>query len=478
MPAPTDDTVRIGRHPGIQNLRLIAEASLSVAAALGAPASLLFSTLGAGEGSWPLGVLSVWLVFGGGIAIGVTLAYAVIEFSPGESTASMRRGTLSFRRRTVPLDTITEAWRSVSSAPNGTGYKVYRFTSTDGATSRVLVRGHPMKGLDAQGLRSLAAFVGGLPLEVPDAAARPARIGDGREAAGPPALTERQRAAAVSLTEGGGKSRVGRETLLIELQGLIDAAEAADSRYPSGADGTTESRESAAAATRRPRGGIRALIALVKADRLERAREDDDAEATDLLASHLARTGRLRRLLLRLLIGCIGVGVGVVAVSIVLDAISSRILNATGEDVVLLVVASAILLSIALVLGWCAAADADVRSRRDLARRWMALRDGGERKRGMPTPFLLAWTEQAWRLRSAGAGIWSVVGAVMIIIGIVALVDSELPLFTRIGILVSGLALVGIGVAMFMSVTRRRRAEAEEMVYLGGGRLLPPDGLS
>ena len=472
MPAPTDVTVRIGRHPGIQNLRFIAEASLGVAAALGAPASLLFSTLGAGDWSWPLGVLAVWIVFGGGIAIGVTLAYDVIEFSPHERTASMRRGTFSFRRRTVPLDTITEAWRSVSSAPNGTDYIVYRFISTDGARARVLVRGRPMTGLDAQGLRSLAAFVGGLPLEVPDAAARPARIGDGHEAAGTPALTERQRAVAVSLTEGGGASRVGRETLLIELEGLIDTAEAADSPYPSGVGGPTGSREPAAPTTRRPRGGIRALIAMVKADRLERAREEDDAEATDLLASHLARTGRLRRLLLRLLIGCIVIGVGVVAVSIVLDAIDTTILNATGEDVVLLVLVSAILLSIPLVLGWCAAADADVRGRRDLARRWMALRDGDDRERGMPTPFLLAWTEQAWRLRSAGAGIWSVVGAVMIIIGIVAIVDSELPLFTRIGMLVSGLALVGIGVAMFMSVTRRRRAEAEEMVYLGGRRLL------
>jgi hypothetical protein len=477
MPAPTDDTVRIGRHPGIQNLRFIAGASAGVGAALGAPASIPFAALGLGDWSWPLGVLAVWVVFGGGIALGVALAYDVIEFDPRERTATMRRRTLSFRRRTVPLDTITEAWRSLSSAPNGAGYLVYRFVSSDGATSRVLVQGRPMTGLDAHGLRDLAGFVGELPLEVPDAAARPARIGDGRGAADPPALTERQRATAVSLTEGGGKSRVGRETLLTELHALIDAAEAADSPYPSGADGAAGSRGPAAQATRRQRGGIRGLIAAIKAERLERAWEEDDAEALELLASSVSPAARRRSLFLRLLVGCIGTGLAVVAVAIVLDAIDTTILRASGEDLVFLLVASAIVLSIAFYLAWCAAADADVRSRRDLARRWMAQRDDDERERGMATPLLLAWGEQAWRLRLSLAFIVCLVGATAIIAAYFVFSETGLPLLTSIGVLVSGLALEVAGVATFTSVTRRRRAEAEEMVHLGGRRLLPPEDL-
>jgi hypothetical protein len=476
MPPP-DDTVRIGGHPGIRNLRFIAGASLAGAATLGAPASLVFTALGAGDWSWPLGAVAAWILFGGGIAFGASLAYDVIEWNPRLRTASMRRRTLSFRRRTVPLDTITEAWRSLSSAPNGTGYLIYRFTSTDGATSRVLVQGRPMSGLDAQGLRSLAAFVGDLPLEVPDAAARPARIGDRRDGAGTPALTERQRAAAVSLTTGGGKSRVGRDTLLEELGSLIDASV----RFGPSSDGDEESTDHAgavqpaAAATRRPRGGIRGLIAVIKADRLERAWQEDDAEASEVLASHVSRAARLRRLFMRLLIGCIVAGLGVVAVASVLDAIDTTILRASGEDVVLLLVLGAIVLSVGLSLAWCAAADADVRSRRDLARRWMAQRDDDERERGMPTPLLLAWGEQAWRLRVGAASIACLAGSTAIIAAFFVFSETELPLLTAVGVLVSGGVLEGLGIATFIGVTRRRRAEAEEMVHLGGRRLLPPD---
>lgn len=472
---PRDDTVRIGQHPGIQNLRFIAGASAGLGAALGAPASIPFAALGAGDWSWPLGVLAVWVVFGGGIALGVALAYDVIEFDPRERTATMRRRTLSFRRRTVPLDTITEAWRSLSSAPNGAGYLIYRFVSSDGATSRVLVQGRPMTSLDAQGLRSLAAFIGELTLEVPDAAARPARIGDRHDAAGSPALTERQRAAAVSLTTGGGKSRVGRDTLLEELGSLIDASE----RFgPSdGAPDTTDQvgvAQPATPATRRPRGGIRGLIAVIKAERLERAWEEDDAEALELLASHVSPAARRRSLFLRLLVGCIGAGLAIVAVAAILDAIDTTIIRADGEDLVFLLVVSAIVLALGFYLAWCAAADAEVRGRRDLARRWMAQRDDHERERGMATPLLLAWGEQSWRLRIALAFIVCLVGSTAIIAAFFVFSETGLPLLTSIGVLVSGLALEVVGVATFISVTRRRRAEAEEMVYLGGRRLLPP----
>jgi hypothetical protein len=506
MPPPADDILRIGEHPGIRNLRFIVLASASLSAALGAPASIPFAALGAGDWSWPLGALSVWLIFTGGLVLGVSLAYGVIEWSPRQRTASLRRHPLSLRRRTVPIDTITQAWRSLSSGSNGAGYLVYRFTSTDGATSRVLVQGRPMSGLDAQGLRTLAAFVGDLPLEVPDAAGRAPRDGSGnavgRDHDGSPALTERQQAMAVSLTTGGGKSRVGRDTLLEELATLIDFAELTDQIGFGNSSGSTPgtveqggTREQAAPreragvrgpashprggqparpTTRRRRGGIRALIAFVRSERLDRAWERDDAEAVELLAANPSPTARIRRLLLRLLVGCIAVALVVIVGAVILKAVGARLLDADTNDIVALLFGCAILLSAVLYLGWCAAADADVRHRRRLARSWMAGRDDDERERGMAAPLLLAWGEPERRLRVAVASVLCLVGSTAIIAAFFVFTETELPRLTAVGVLVSGLALEVLGVVTFIRVTRGRRADAQEMVYLGAERLLPP----
>jgi hypothetical protein len=523
MPPPADDILRIGEHPGIRNLRFIVLASASLSAALGAPASIPFAALGAGDWSWPLGVLSVWLLFTAALLLGVSLAYGVIEWSPRQRTASLRRHPLSLRRRTVPIDAITQAWRSLSSGSNGAGYLVYRFTSTDGATSRVLVQGRPMSGLDAQGLRTLAAFVGDLPLEVPDAAGRAPRDGSGNAAGrdhdGSPALTERQQAIAVSLTTGGGKSRVGRDTLLEELATLIDFAELTDQigfgdssgntpgtveqggtveqaamreqtgkRGQAGQRGQAETARAGArapashprggqparATTRRRRGGIRALIAFVRSERLDRAWERDDAEALELLAANPSPTARIRRLLLRLLVGSIAIALLAIVGAVILEAVGARLLDADTNDIVALLFGCAILLSAVLYLAWCAAADADVRHRRRLARSWMAGRDDDERERGMAAPLLLAWGEPERRLRVAVASVLCLVGSTAIIAAFFVFSETELPRLTGVGVLVSGLALEVLGVVTFIRVTRGRRADAEEMVYMGGQRLLPP----
>lgn len=50
---------------------------------------------------------------------------------------------------------------------------------------------------------------------------------------------------------------------------------------------------------------------------------------------------------------------------------------------------------------------------------------------------------------------------------------TPLPLLTTLGILVSGLAVVALGVLISVGVARQRRIDAEEAVYLGGRRLLP-----
>jgi hypothetical protein len=481
MPTRDDDTVRIGVHPGIKNLRFVVGSAGGLAAVLGAPASTVFTALGAGDSSWPLGVLSVWLIFAGLLLLGVSLAYDVIEWNPRLRTASMRRRALSFRRRTVPIDTITEAWRSVSSAANGTDSTIYRFVSTDGAASRVLVKGGPMAGLDAQGLRALAAFVGALPLEVPDAAAPAARDRSrstrGHARDGIPALTERQRAAAVSRTFGGGKSRVSQDTLLDEIDAFIAAEESTDPSgfvSPTGARDRADGARPAKATARRPFSGIRSLIALFKADRFDVDCVNDDAEALAVLEANPSRAARLRRLLSRALVGCITAGMLTIAAAVVLEVIGSRLLDSDLNDIVALLFGCAMLLSLVFYVGWCAAADADVRHRRRLARSWMAGRDDDERERGLAEPFVLAWEEQSGRLRTAVAYSVSMIGAVAVVIAVsIAFATTSLPLLTTLGILVSGLAVVALGVMMFVGVARQRRLDAEEIVYLGGRRMLP-----
>ena len=487
MPARDDDTVRIGTHPGLVNLRFIVLSAGTIGALLGSVASIPFDALGAGELSWPLGVLSVWLLFTTGLLLGVTLAYDVVEWSPSAHTVSLRRHALSLRRRTVPINTITEARRSLSSASNGADYVVYRFTSTLGATSRVLVKGTPMKGLDAPDLRRLAAFVSELQLEVPDAAAPAARAGSrdarGHVGDGIPPLTDRQLAAAVSRTTGGGSSRVGRDTLLEELDTLIRAAELRDPQGDVSPNDPTASTAHgkagraelpARAKDRRPFGGIRSLIAMIRSERFDRECLDDDAEALEVLAANPSPTARLRGVLMRALVGCIAAGLLVIAVAVVLEVVGARLLGSEANDVVALLVLCAMLLSFVLYLGWCAAADADVRHRRKLARSWMARRDDGERERGLAEPFVAAWEAQELRLRVAGAAIVIMIGSTAIVAAVIVFVTTTLPLLTSVGIFVSGAALTGAGIALFVGITRRRRADAEELVYLGGLRLLPP----
>jgi hypothetical protein len=450
MPPP-DDIVRVGIHPGITNLRFILLASAGLSPALGSLAAFPFAVLGAGDWSWPLGVLSAWLIFAGALVLGVSLGYGVIEWSPRLRIASLRRHAFSLRRRTVSIDTITEAWRSLSSASNA-GYLVYRFTSADGATTRVLVQGRPMSGLDAQGLSDLAAFVGELQLEVPDAAGRARRDGSGF-----PALTDRQRALAVSLTTGGGKSRVGRDTLLEELDDLIETVPPPTS--------TT---------TRRPRGGIRALVATLRSERLDRAGQSDDAEALTILDANPSPAARIRRLLLRLLVGCIATGLVVLVAAVVLEAFDTGLLDADVNDVVALLFGCALLLSGVFYLAWCATADADVRHRRRLARAWMTARDDDERERGMAEPFLAAWGESDRRLRMALAFVACLVGSTAVIAAVIVFIDEELTVLAGVGVLAGGLVLEVLAVVLFVGTTRRRRADAEEMVHLGGQRLLPP----
>lgn len=213
---------------------------------------------------------------------------------------------------------------------------------------------------------------------------------------------------------------------------------------------------------------------MIRSERFDRECPDDDAEALEILAANPSPTARLRGVLIRALVGCIAAGLLVIAVAVVLEVAGSRLLGSEANDVVALLVLCAMLLSFVLYLGWCAAADADVRHRRRLARSWMARRDDDERERGLVEPFVAAWEAQELRLQVAGAGIVCMTGSIAVVVAVIVFSTTTVPLLTSVGIFMSGAALTGVGITLFARIMRRRRADAEELVYLGGRRLLPP----
>ncbi|MGD8195238.1 hypothetical protein ACEXQB_012185 [Herbiconiux sp. P18] len=466
MATPSKTPVRIGRSPAVTSWKLIAVVSAIGAAVLGSFAAAGFVVLGAGEWSWVAGFLITWLLLGGGIALSVHIAYGTITWHPEQRLASLRG-------RTVAIDTITEAWRTVSTG-NGAAYVIYRFVSTDGPSVRVLVAGRPMKGLDTAGLENLARFVRELPLVVPDAAADP--IGDptaGRGGADTPALTDRQRAAAVSLTTGGGKSRVGRETLLTELGAAVDpTAEGSPDPAAPGYQSATHSNAG------------RASISAGEADRLAARWDADDDHAARMLLAEPRPARTVRRVFFWVLVAVIAAAVLVLILAIVQEEVGGDLLGSGDDELIGLLIVGGMLGAVVAYLAWCAAADADVRQRRRLGERWLEERaadrgdsaaagPGSVRERGLAFPLLAAWGEPSRRLFTAGAFAVCLIGLFMAI-GSVFFFTDDAPV-AGVAVLVAGVGLVVVSVLMFLRVQRRRRADAEQLVVLGGWRLLPPE---
>jgi hypothetical protein len=433
--------IRIGTNPALASLPFIASVTAGVSVVLASPASALFAGLGAGGWSWALGFVAVWVVFAGGIVAGVSIAYGTVQWDPERRVARLRG-------REVSLDSITEAWRSLSTGANGAAYLHYRFVSTEGASVRLLVAGRPMKGLDADDLKDLRRFVAELPLQVPSA--------------GKDELSDRQRAAAVNLTSGGGKSRVSRETLLEELAPGNGVQPVGGIRIP-----TAEPVNAAPAGV----GGLRGAISLIEAARLDQQWQADDTEALAVLAEKGRASRRLRRVL-----GWLTVAAGGIAfASVVLAAVDEEVrglLDSDSESWLKVVIVAGILGGIAFYLAWCAAADSDVRHRRGLAREWIETRDDRERERGLAEPFLLAWGEPVRRLPNAVGFIALVIGLFAILVGTFVPAE-EGQAIGRVIALVLGLAgVIWFGLVVAASL-RRRSADAEEKVVLGGLRVLP-----
>ncbi|WP_440710636.1 hypothetical protein [Herbiconiux sp. YIM B11900] len=430
--------IRIGRHPLAAAWRLVVVVTAGGSAVLAALASAVFMALGAGAWSYLLAFLSVWAVLGGGVAIGLRIAYSVIEWDPDRRVARLRG-------REVPLDTITEGWRAVSSG-NGAAYLAYRFVSTEGPSARVLVAGRPMRGLDEDGVAALARFVRELPLRVP---------GDGTQGARAEGeLTDRQRAEAVSLTEGGGKSRVSAHTLLAELgepTGLPDSASGATPDADASGHPAISAREAA---------------------RLERHWEEDDAAAATVLSEQVPVARRLRRLFFWLVIAALGVA----AAAIVYAVVQEELERSLDNDVVLVFVVGGFGLGVLFLLAWSAAADADVRHRRRLAETaWDGL-DADERRRGLAAPYLLAFAEPVRRFRMVLAFVLCTLGLLVMLFSIFLIAEPEpgdLPVL-GFGVLAAGVAMEVWAAVDYIRLSRRKRADAELLILRGGWRLVPP----
>lgn len=434
--------IRIGGNPTLRSLPLVAGVAAVLGLVLAGPVSLLVAAAGVPEaGSWVLAFVLVWAVLGG-LIVGIAgIAYGSVHWDPDARVARLRG-------RTVPLESITEAWRALSSSSQyGTAYLAYRFVSTEGASVRVLVAGRPMRGLDAEGIAALGRFVAELPLELP----KPAAVDAGRNA-----LTERQKAAAVNLTDGGGRSRVARETLLEELgaaQGVTPAPPAAPPVYPDDPD---------------------RFITAARADRLAREWGADDALAATLLDGLPRTARRLRRLFFWLQVALFGVAAVVLIAAVVQETIDGP-LGSVDNDVVTLFFVGGGLSGLLAHLAWCAAADVDVRARRRAAREWRAARSDDERRRGLPAPFLLAWGESGLRLLAASGFVVATLGLLVALASIFLFTMEDLSAAPGSAVLIVGVLMIAAAVAAFVRVQRQKRRDAEELVVLGGWRLLPPE---
>ncbi|NQX33273.1 hypothetical protein [Herbiconiux sp. VKM Ac-2851] len=475
-----EDAVRIGRSPARASWKLILVVTGVGSAVLASFPAAAYVALGVGEWSWLLGLLTAWALLGGGLLIGLHVAYGGIVWYPGERAAELRG-------RRVPIDTITEAWRSLSSSGTA-AYVVYRFVSTEGPSVRLLVAGRPMKGLDAAGVKDLARFVRELPLVVPDAQTSP--LGD----EGGPRLSDRQRAAAVSLTSGGGKSRVGRETLLAELgaDADTDANAAADADADldeartddrvGNPDPATPEREPAtylppASDRRRPnRTGDHAVISQREADRLVSEWAADDQHAERMLAAEPGRARPVRRLFFWLMILALGVAALTLVFAVVREESGGGPLGSMDDDLMAALIVGPGVLGLLFYIGWCAASDAQQRHLRRLGARWLeerAREDPEVRRRGLAAEMLAAWVVSVQRLRTVLAFLLSLLGFFVILGGIFFF--SEDSVSGGVISLAVGIVMVVISVLLFLRVQRRKKADAEQLVHLGGWRLLPPE---
>ncbi|WP_167133256.1 hypothetical protein [Paramicrobacterium chengjingii] len=421
--------VRIDRNPALASLRFILITVTGVSFLFAGVVSALFD----GPFRYVLGYLLIYAVFIGLIFGIVALRYRGLSWDSDKQTAR-------FGKHVVPLESITEAWRTMSDTRGSAAYLTYRFISTTGHSVRVLIVGTPLKGLTETGLAELERFVTAIPID------------DGSHSDGQ--LTEAQHVLIDSITPDGGTSRVGRAPLLHELRerrGVDFLRSAVPDQKPE--------------AQPHPASDAR----------LHAAQAADDSSARQYLVAHRPRGAqRARRMLFSLISIVVVVACVTIAVAVVLETIRGSQLDSGTNAVIGSVVGSSLFAGVLLYAGWCIAADRDVRGLRNTAKAWLNSRDATRRERGLALPLFAGWNEPApgARLRNLLSFASAMIGMTGVVSGPVLIVQSYSLLTAAIafgvGLVFSALAIMG-----YVKSHRERRASARELIVLAGPRLLP-----
>ncbi|NDL59574.1 hypothetical protein [Phytoactinopolyspora mesophila] len=417
------EMLRIGHSTAVGALPLTLTTGGLTSLLLAFPASNLF------DGSpapylFALGCLLA--VVPGGIFLFLTLTYRPVAFDP-------RTGTARLGRKTVPLATVTKAWRQISNAGHNTSYVSYRFESTDGAWGRVLIAGSPLRGLDAEGLARLERFIDAIPLEEPH--------DDG--------LSPAQRQIADSAAQYGSKTPVGRAAMLAELRGSPPSAPTA------------------------------ARLSVSQLRRLERQWDHDDAAAEQFFASRPASPRGTRRIAGRLAAAAVSLAALVIAVAAVGEQVAGGDLPDNVNRAAGIGVGAAFALGLASGLVYCIAADAAGRRRQQEALSWLETRDSFQRTRGLPPRLLAAFTgtPPGERTVSFAVAVCAVLGTGCLIAGpVVWSTEPDWPFAVGLALLCAGIVFSSLAAALIVRANRSRRHQQLLGARLGGQRLLAHHG--
>lgn len=369
-----------------------------------------------------------WFLVAGGVALlcfagldlGVGALYRPFAYDPATGTARIGR-------RTVPIASIREAWRTVSAGGNGAAYLVYRFRSTEGPTVRVLVAGRPLPGLDHAGRAALAGFLELAPIA-------------GSDELGPEQL-------ASNVVADGKKVSASAAALRAELGEVVIGGAA-----------------SVAPATA-PAAAVPPVAAEPVDDELLAAMLADEESAVAALRP-LAGLLRARQIAwVAFVVAFLGMAVGAVGV-IIASAVGVDV-DVPGTGIGVAIVLGAVAVT---GLAWSILADMAVRGVRAAGMRWFDAADRDTRGRGLPATFASAWLLFApgHRVLTIAAFTAGVIGLGAMIGGPVAMTMDEVGI--GLVVLLVGLVFGALAIWFWVRHRRRRREDAVWVVEKLGPR--------